>query len=229
MGCIYSITNKKNKKVYIGQTTNFKKRKKDHICNAKDNKIQTHLYNAMRKYGIENFQFEIVEDNIEQKDLNEKEIFYIAKFDTYNKGYNMTYGGENVMINNPEVKEKISNKIKKAWGNGVYNYRKPKIEKAMKKAHEKASERAKKMWQNEETRKTICKKIRESRIIPVIAVNDKENIYFKSYGEAVEFLIKKGYKANNAQICRYKNKNKQVYGYYWKGLETIERVTNRVE
>ena len=87
MGCIYSITNKINGKIYIGQTIDFKKRKKDHICNANDNKINTHLYISMRKYGIDYFKFEIIEDNIEESKLNEREIYYIKKYDTYHKGY----------------------------------------------------------------------------------------------------------------------------------------------
>ena len=115
MVCIYMITNKINNKKYIGQTLNFKKRKKDHICNARDNKINTHLYLAMRKYGIENFKFDILEE-VKKEELNDKEIYYIKKYDTFNTGYNMTNGGENVTLNNPEVRKKISmaNKGKQA-------------------------------------------------------------------------------------------------------------------
>ena len=53
--------------------------------NSKD----TLLYQAMREFGIENFSFEIVEE-CELAELNEKEKFYIYKYDTLANGYNMS-------------------------------------------------------------------------------------------------------------------------------------------
>lgn len=46
----------------------------------------------MRLYGIENFDFEIIEE-CPIEELDEKEIYYIKLFDSYNTGYNNTYGG----------------------------------------------------------------------------------------------------------------------------------------
>ena len=55
---IYKITNKINGKVYIGQTIrSLEIRKRGHIQCAEQG-MNRHLYNAMRKYGIENFEFE---------------------------------------------------------------------------------------------------------------------------------------------------------------------------
>lgn len=89
-GIIYKITNKVNGKSYIGQTRytiDFRWRQHQH---KKDN---TYFHNAIHKYGIENFSIEILEEcNIE--DLSSKEIFYIAKYDTFNNGYNLTIGGD---------------------------------------------------------------------------------------------------------------------------------------
>ena len=88
---IYKITNKINKKVYIGQSININARWKEHLNNAqtKDNVI----YKAMRKYGIENFVFEIVELCSEYL-LDEREKYWIQYYDSYNNGYNMSLGGE---------------------------------------------------------------------------------------------------------------------------------------
>lgn len=50
----------------------------------------------MRKYGIENFDFTIVEE-CKDEEMSEREIFWIKALDTYisnGKGYNMTHGGE---------------------------------------------------------------------------------------------------------------------------------------
>lgn len=89
-GIIYKVTNKVNGKSYIGQTRytlEFRWRQHQH---KKDN---TYFHNAIRKYGVENFNIEILEE-CNYEDLNSKEIFYIAKFDTFKNGYNLTIGGD---------------------------------------------------------------------------------------------------------------------------------------
>lgn len=89
-GIIYKITNKVNGKSYIGQTRytiEFRWRQHQH---KKDN---TYFHNAIHKYGIENFNIEILEE-CDIEDLNSREIFYIAKYDTFNNGYNLTIGGD---------------------------------------------------------------------------------------------------------------------------------------
>ncbi len=89
-GFIYKITNKVNGKSYIGQTrytVEFRWRQHQH---KKDN---CYFHNAIHKYGVENFTVETIEEcNVE--DLNSREIFYIAKYDTFNNGYNLTIGGD---------------------------------------------------------------------------------------------------------------------------------------
>lgn len=99
IGYIYSITNIINNKIYIGQTACKRgplDRWKTHISAANCNKIKTLLYRAIRKYGKDNFLFEIIE-SCEIKILNEREIFHIAKFKSNNikYGYNMSIGGDN--------------------------------------------------------------------------------------------------------------------------------------
>lgn len=47
----------------------------------------------MRKYGIENFQVTILESGIKRELLDEREIYWIAYYDSYNNGYNETKGG----------------------------------------------------------------------------------------------------------------------------------------
>lgn len=93
---IYKITNTINGKVYIGQSIDIEKRWKDHIKDYK--KGEQVLYKAIRKYGIENFSFEVVEE-CDMEELDDKEIYYIKEYCSYihadeSKGYNMTLGGE---------------------------------------------------------------------------------------------------------------------------------------
>ena len=104
MGLIYKITNNINNKIYIGKTTNnLEYRWKEHI---KDSKYNTNnkFYNAINKYGAENFTPSVIEDNIDNELLNDKECYYIELFDSFKNGYNSTLGGEgNTKINHKEV------------------------------------------------------------------------------------------------------------------------------
>ena len=96
-GIIYKFTNNINGHSYIGQTINPKSRYWDHVCRVKKN---TGLDTAIAKYGAENFSYEVLYETpllpcSQVKELlNEKEIYYINKYDTYNNGYNQTLGGK---------------------------------------------------------------------------------------------------------------------------------------
>lgn len=91
---IYKITNKINGHSYIGLSTHIEDRWEYHKkpYNWKRESRKT-LYQAIQKYGIDNFDFEVLEE-CSPEELGEKEKFYIAKYDTYYNGYNMTKGGE---------------------------------------------------------------------------------------------------------------------------------------
>lgn len=94
MGVIYKITNNINNKVYIGQTMRKPAdRWQAHKHRAELPDFKTHLYNAMRKYGVENFSFSIIEECLDEK-LDERERFWIEYYDSFNKGYNETLGGQ---------------------------------------------------------------------------------------------------------------------------------------
>ena len=92
---IYKIQNLVNGKIYIGQSVNIEKRWSTHRSALENNyHYNIHLQSAWKKYGEENFKFSIVEKcNIDQ--LNQREIYWIAKFDSYENGYNLTPGGGN--------------------------------------------------------------------------------------------------------------------------------------
>ena len=85
MGIIYCYTNKINNKKYIGQTINPKDRFTKHksaINNVSDNEYNTPLHRAMRKYGYENFDYEILSEAKTIEELNKLEIYYIEKLNT---------------------------------------------------------------------------------------------------------------------------------------------------
>ena len=95
MSCgIYKIENQVNQKVYIGQSTNIATRWRRHRSEANNLNNSYPLYRAMRKYGLENFSFEIIEE-CSREDLDSRERYWIKKFDSYYNGYNQTSGGQN--------------------------------------------------------------------------------------------------------------------------------------
>lgn len=94
---IYKITNKINGKCYIGQTTDYKRRFQEHKSCGYENENNKLLYYAFRKYGIENFNFEVIEEKTEK--YNEKEKYWISYYDSFENGYNMTEGGEEPPLN----------------------------------------------------------------------------------------------------------------------------------
>jgi len=109
-GVIYKITNLANRKVYIGQTieTNYIKYIKNHFNRAKKHyrEENKHLYNSIRKYGKENFVWEILGYCYSQEELNLAEIDSIWLFRSFGSdgenwdniyGYNSTKGGEGVL------------------------------------------------------------------------------------------------------------------------------------
>lgn len=94
---IYKITNSINSKVYIGQTAySLKKRFSEHINRAKSEpSITRPLYNAIRKYGAENFIIEEIESNLTKEEANIREQYWIKYFNSFKgNGYNATEGGD---------------------------------------------------------------------------------------------------------------------------------------
>ena len=90
---VYRIINKQNGKIYIGQTIRpVKQRLQRHINDAMHNVLDTHFARAIRKYGAENFEIEIIDTAINQKELTQKEQEWICKTDSTNPciGYNET-------------------------------------------------------------------------------------------------------------------------------------------
>lgn len=95
IGYIYQIENLVTHESYIGQTVEFKRRKRDHINNLKNNQHDNpKLQNAWNKYGEQEFHFRVWEFNIESaEELNKLECEYIKKYDSLNNGYNLVPGG----------------------------------------------------------------------------------------------------------------------------------------
>lgn len=106
---IYKFTSKSTNMSYIGQSIQIEQRYKQHINEAKtgDN---SKWHQAIREQGIENFTFEILEECLPEQ-LNDREIYWINYYDSYNNGYNSTPGGQSKYFDPQAIYE--------AWDQGL--------------------------------------------------------------------------------------------------------------
>jgi hypothetical protein len=95
MGLVYKVTNIITAAVYIGRTKHsLDYRKSRHLRKALVKKIKNKFYNAIRKYGQDNFKWEIILDNLTWDESKSIEIMEIIKYNSFHSGYNSTIGGE---------------------------------------------------------------------------------------------------------------------------------------
>ena len=99
MRYIYLFTSPSTRQ-YIGKSTvNLSEKKRMYMAATSRNGNSRLIINALRKYGWENMQFTVIDQNDEwtSLELNEHECFYIKKYNTHfleGSGYNMTFGGD---------------------------------------------------------------------------------------------------------------------------------------
>ena len=116
---LYPLTNHKSviycfhciatHKKYIGKTIDEERRITQHLYNFNYSyKGKSKFYSAIKKYGIENFIYGIIEE-CDENQLIEKEIHYINLYDTFNNGLNTAPGGESGgNLHSEKTKEKMS-------------------------------------------------------------------------------------------------------------------------
>ena len=113
MFTVYKITNLVNNKCYIGSSIQVEKRWKQHknvAFNQNSSCYNYPLYKAFRKYGLENFSFEVLKDDfISAQEMEEFEYQSILYYNSYNNGYNQTLKTNQSSIN----KENLSKYIQK--------------------------------------------------------------------------------------------------------------------
>jgi group I intron endonuclease len=121
-GGIYKITNNINNKIYIGQTSNFRKRIHTHIHLSKDSKIPISL--AIKKYGKENFSYEIICECEDKVNLLIYEGLFIELYKSYDPkiGYNRIRRVDGqIIFSDLSRGYKTSNSKSKYFGVGIRN------------------------------------------------------------------------------------------------------------
>ena len=130
---IYRITNSINGKIYIGYDSGSIEegaRWKQHIgygsgaWKLTDSLKKNALYKAMKKYGTENFYYDVIEEIYNIEVLREREIFWITHYGSFINGYNLTKGGdggttyEDLLPHQKIARnEKIKKTVRKYWEN----------------------------------------------------------------------------------------------------------------
>ena len=110
---IYKFTHKETNRVYIGQTLDAKQRYYDHACASKYSPRTYHFHNALKKYGIDAFDYEVIDEAETLEELNILEEHYIEKYDAIKTGFNIREGGGN-RRHHPDSIKRMSEAQKKA-------------------------------------------------------------------------------------------------------------------
>lgn len=213
MGFIYKITNKVNGKIYIGKTLKtIEGRWKDHVEDYQRPRFEKRpLYSAMKKYGVENFSVEEVEE-CSSEILSEREIYWIDFYDSFRSGYNATKGGDG----KPFIDEQ---EILKLWKDG----------KSLKDIAEivghSRAQTSQLLRNNGILSEDIIKRGRNKyyKSVKMIDINANQVLaIFSSTREAARYLIKElklppsnegGISSHISEACRGKRKTCQ--GYKW--------------
>ncbi len=118
-GVIYKLTSPKGK-CYIGQTRKDPNKRWNNY-KALCCRNQPKLFNALKKYGPENFVYEVIDHCDNQQNLDEKEKYYIQRLDAIKNGYNQQLGGYSQKFT-PEICKKISATKKRRNKNRIHNW-----------------------------------------------------------------------------------------------------------
>ena len=113
---IYLLTNTVNGKVYVGQSKNCEMRFRQHVKESKRGRLQTALYNSMRKHGHQSFVPTVIEaiEGATQGQLDDRETHWIKHYSACSpeSGYNFRPGGQMGQVVDAEARERIASKLR---------------------------------------------------------------------------------------------------------------------
>ena len=239
VGIIYGWYCTVTDKWYIGQTVNPEKRFNCHIDRAINKKDKTYFYNSIRKYGLENFVYCVLEENVLRENLNMREMGWIEYYDSFYCGYNLTSGGDTNVIISEETRRKLSESHKgihpteetrrklseshkgkglttKGKGRTPWNKGIPMTEETRKRMSE--SHKGKKTWNcgktnvySDEAKRKISKARSKNKLINKY---DLEGNFIKQYECLYDAKKENPNCSNISKVCR--GKRRQDGGFIWK-------------
>lgn len=233
MGYIYMIKNNLNGKVYIGQTRSkyVSQRWGNHRASMRKG-VMSPLYNSLRKYGEENFSFDVIMKDVPNDDLSKLEIEMIKKYNSiYPNGFNLTKGGESLFgEDNPMYGRKAWNRGRSLTESEKQNLRDKMTEERKAKSRyfinkynksDKAIENRKNYKMTEE-RKFKNKVQKSSKKVTMYSKDGEPIMSFFSIGLARDYIsnttkFKKADPTTIRKCCT--GKAKTAYGYIFKFSE----------
>jgi len=230
---IYKITNKKNNYCYIGQSIKIEERWKQHSHYSKnkpnDKKNNYKLYNAFRKYGLENFNFDVLEIVKNKKDLIDRETYY---YNLYNPKYNNEYPNTVNFNNRGYIVFQIdmttlkiikkymnSNQVERELGYLASNIRSCCIRRTtFAYGYYWCYEKDYKNWKPKQQKPHVIPKGQDN--IPVAQIDIKTNKVVKIYESAKQASIETGaLRSKISNVCH--GKRKTTIGYKWKFVKNL--------
>lgn len=220
---IYKIVNKINNKVYVGQAVDIKRRLSEHKSysfNPNHNSYNYAIHRAIRKYGIENFSFEIIEEcSIEQ--LDEREKYWIKQLNSQQLGYNMTEGGDTTANHwDREINQyTLEGKYLKTYAAIRQAARETGIDHALigRCCNHKVSHAGGYLWSYVEEEVIIpSKPILRRKIEQIDLETGKVINVYNNAADAARALNKKS-STNIRNVCH--GKQRMAYGYFWRYAE----------
>lgn len=222
---IYKIENLINHKVYIGQSKDVYKRLRQHIRSSKYNN-HGYLYNAIRKYGIENFSFEILIETYD-RDYWEKFLIHIYHATDNKYGYNVCLGGIGFSFDE-ETLEKMKTNSKLAIANRTNEEKREIANKIKTTIDNWSDERRAIYWERRR------KADKNRSIFNILCINEKLvecDGYWRKLGHRIKFgALKHIFIYNGLEIRKSKdlyfvksdNLTKEDIEYFYEHLDDIK-------
>lgn len=222
-GIIYAYRNKINGKHYVGQTVRPKHRHREHMNGTKNN----HSWKfkaAIKKYGPENFIYEVLVDEVPSEDLDDWERYFVWLLRSHSKGYNLTLGGDFDRVNRnlPGFMRRNSAALRAVWLRPGYREEmgakiraaasRPEVKQkksvSLRLSHSKPETKAKMKASAGRVQWALESRVLRSK--PIICVETGE--WFMNTYE-----VKRKHGFDNGSINRVCNgKKKRVGGYHWR-------------
>lgn len=232
---IYKITNKENGKFYVGSAQNLRRRKNSHLnCLKRGVHDNEHLQRSYDKYGIDSFDFSIIE-LCEIDALLEREQYYLDQYFGLNECYNMSRYASHPMKgrkHTKETREKMSasakgkpktvSQIEKMKGDNNPSKRKE-VRDKISKNHQSKKEGYISASKGKKHSSEAKQKISDKKSITVCQINKDTKEVISTYKSSVEAMKKTGIdQASIKRVCT--NKQKTAGGYLWKRLSVDKDV-----
>ena len=239
---IYSINNLINGKRYIGKSKKVESRiwahfnllKKDEPSRA----VNRHLFAAAKKYGLENFSWEVLEsfDELDENVLADREVFWMEFYNTTDRdfGYNLVKDSSSRVVIHPETIEIFREKSQGSGNSNYGNYWTDEQKAAMSQIaiqrhadgfygdewKAKLSEASKEIWKDDERKARMARKVALATSTYRFYQYDKKTLELVRVWETMQEIMDEHPDYHKISIYSVANGHKKSYrGYVWKTEE----------